>query len=246
MTRAVSRRAVLSIAAGAFLGSLAGPSTRLVGGRSTAEQVARRRRRTLYVGAYHWGFVILDADGVERQRVRLRKGTTVRLVAFSAGSADAVAALPQAIRRRLPSHEVLEMRNEGRIPVQQGMSLESLLEAAERDYPDHGLEVVPDASLTGMGPVRRPGWMAPGWRHDWPGMWGGDGGPDGLAPHGPRWPGHRGGMLVAPVYLGHHAAAPTVVTFRVDVPGSYALSCPVYCGYGHAYMVMPGALVVRE
>lgn len=99
--------------------------------------------RTLYVGAYHWGFILLDEDGVERENIVLEQGSTVEIVGFGLESDAAVASLPAHIRETLPDHETLEERNVDQIPAPNEEFLHDALEEAEELYPDHSLVVVP-------------------------------------------------------------------------------------------------------
>ena len=101
--------------------------------------------RTLYIGAYHWGFIILDEMGTERDRVELAAGSTVQIVAFGAGADEAVATLPDAVQEAFPGHEALEARNQERIPAPTEEYLHEALEAAEERYPDHSLAIIPAA-----------------------------------------------------------------------------------------------------
>lgn len=100
--------------------------------------------RTLYVGAYHWGFILLDEHGVEQGRVSLELGTTVKVVGFSVEAHEAVESLPAAIREGLPSHEQLETRNLEQIPASSEESLHEALEAAEAQYPTHSFVIIPE------------------------------------------------------------------------------------------------------
>lgn len=99
--------------------------------------------RTLYVGAYHWGFILLDETGTEREQVSLDAGSRVQFVAFGAGADEAIASLPDEIRAAFPGHEALEARNEERIPAPTDEYLHEALEAAEEQYPDHSLAIIP-------------------------------------------------------------------------------------------------------
>lgn len=164
--------------------------------------------RTIYVGAYHWGFVLLDEDGEERERMVLDRGTSLRLVAFNTGAERALGTLPTAVREAVPEHEALEDRTEDRIPPPSSGELHELLEEANDRYPDHSVAVMPS-----------------GGNH----MGGGMG----------------GGMMMHPVALPHNARRPTNATLAASQRGDYTLSCLTYCGYGHPYMDVDGAFVVR-
>lgn len=72
--------------------------------------------RTLYVGSYHWGFILLDEGGEEREHVVIDRGTTIRLVAFNTNAQQVLETLPPSIQDAIPDHHELEERNEGRIP----------------------------------------------------------------------------------------------------------------------------------
>ncbi|WP_254545651.1 hypothetical protein [Halomarina pelagica] len=162
---------------------------------------------TLYVGAYHWGFVVLDESGEELDRSVVDWGTPLSLAAFNAGAERAVRALPRAVREALPDHEALEGRNEGRVPPPRDGTLHERLEAANERYPDHSLAVMPSGGnhMGGMG----------------------------------------GGMMMHPVALPRDASSPTVVRLSASRRGDFTLSCRTYCGYGHPYMDLDGAIVVR-
>ncbi|MFB6164727.1 MAG: hypothetical protein ABEJ31_06165 [Haloarculaceae archaeon] len=99
--------------------------------------------RTVYVGAYHWGFVLLDADGTERERLTFAPGTEIKLVAFSTRAERAIAELPRAVRQSLPDHETLEVRNAERLPAPPDGTMHDALEEADRRYPDHSVAVMP-------------------------------------------------------------------------------------------------------
>ena len=170
---------------------------------------------TVYVGAYHWGFVLLDEGGDERERVVLDPGTALRLVAVNTEAHEAVAALPDAVRDAMPDHEALEARNEERIPEPPEGDLHDALAEANERYPDHSVAVMPAGS------------------NEMP-MGGGYG-----------MGGMRGGMMLHPVPLPHDAPRPTVAGLAATERGNYSLSCLTYCGYGHAFMELPGAIVVR-
>lgn len=99
--------------------------------------------RTLYVGAYHWGFILLDETGTEQEQVELEAGSSVKIIAFGAGADEAIATLPDAVREAFPGHEAVEARNEERIPAPSDEDLHDALEAAEERYPDHSLAIIP-------------------------------------------------------------------------------------------------------
>lgn len=108
-------------------------------------------QKTAYVGSFHWGYILLDEDGEELERLRLDQGTTVRLVAFNVNAAAATERLPKPVRNALPGHEALEERNEGAIPEPSDGDLHELLEEANERYPHHSLAVMPATHGPGMG-----------------------------------------------------------------------------------------------
>ncbi|MBX0297678.1 hypothetical protein [Haloarcula nitratireducens] len=55
--------------------------------------------------------------------------------------------LPQAIREAIPDHEVLEERNEERISPPADGDFHELLEAANEQYPDHSLAIMPSGQM---------------------------------------------------------------------------------------------------
>jgi heme/copper-type cytochrome/quinol oxidase subunit 2 len=48
------------------------------------------------------------------------------------------------------------------------------------------------------------------------------------------------------VYLWHHSTVPNELGFVVTTSGSFGFACPVYCGYGHPFMVERGRIMVTE
>lgn len=239
----------------------------------TTRQSGTTERETVraFVGSYHWGYFVLDENGEERDRLTLSAGDELRLTLFNVES-DAVEELPQAVRTNVPSSDERARRNEGAIPVPRGTDLETLHEAAEAAYPDHGLVVLDDEFLggsaggqgqgSGGGPGQGPG-GGPG-----QGPWGGHHGPHGGygpgggqtpgqgwgpgsgGPYGPMGPGGcwggYGGTLAPSVYLWHHATVPAELGFVVNTTGSFGFVCDVYCGYGHPYMAESERIVVSE
>ena len=147
MTRP-SRREFLSTAAAsaATLGLAGCLGTGFPGG-------AGAPNRSVYVGAYHWGFIVIDEDGNERERLVLDPGTTVRLVAFNTSAEDAISRVPQAVRNAVPGHETLEARNEGRIPPPSSGEMHDALEEATERYPNHSLAVIPSGWNHMRGPM---------------------------------------------------------------------------------------------
>lgn len=103
--------------------------------------------RTIYVGAYHWGFVVLNGSGEELERVDISRGDILRVVSFNTGASQAVETLPASIRGELPDHEDLEERNEERIPVPSNGDFHELLEEANEQYPDHSLAIMPSGQV---------------------------------------------------------------------------------------------------
>lgn len=229
-----------------------------------------------FVGSYHWGYFLLDADGNERDRVSVSPGDELRLTLFNVEADDATAELPEAVRAGIPSSEQRARRNEQAIPVPRGTSLEALHEAAEAAYPDHSLAIVSDEFLqtggrgqgrSGQGPQ---GPVGPG-QGPWGGHHGPHGGPygpgggqgpgggygPGGGPYGPGggqrpmgpggcWGPAFGGTLAPTTYLWHHSTVPAELGFVVDATGSFGFACTVYCGYGHPYMAETGRVVVSE
>lgn len=99
--------------------------------------------RTLYVGSYHWEFVLMDGSGKEQEQVVLDRGTSLRLITFNTGANQALETLPTSVREAIPEHHELEERNEGRIPPPRSGDRHELLEEANEQYPDHSVAVVP-------------------------------------------------------------------------------------------------------
>lgn len=198
MTPPTRRRAFLTTLGSAGLTGLAGClSGGLPGSGGSID-------RTLYVGSYHWGFVLLDDTGAERERIVLYRGTSFRLVAFDTSAEQALETLPTSVQEAIPDHHELEERTEGRIPPPSTGDLHELLADANERYPDHSVAV-----------------MSSGGNHMW------------------------GGMMMHPLELPHNARRPTTTTLIASRRGDYTLSCLTYCGYGHAYMDLDGALLVR-
>lgn len=135
MASTSSRRRFLATLGGTGLAGLAGCVS---GGLPWSESVDR----TLYVGTYHWGFVLADDSGEERDQVVLDRNTRVRLVAFNTGAEQALEKLPDAVRNAIPDHHELEERNEGRMPVPRHGDFHEALEDANERYPDHSLAVM--------------------------------------------------------------------------------------------------------
>ena len=200
VTSSLSRRAFLSTAAGATVALAGCVSTGTPGARRDADV-------TLYVGSYHWGFVLLDETGTEQTQWEVNPGDVVEIVAFNTSAARALEALPVAVRDAVPDHETLETRNEERIPSPPGGDLHEALEVANRRYPNHSLAVMPSGRNMG-------------------------GGMD-------------SGMMLHPVPLPADATSPTVARLTTPQRGDYTLSCLTDCGYGHPYMELDDALLVR-
>ena len=139
MSPTVQRREFLT-ALGVGIGSLSGCIGNLPGSGDGVD-------RTVYVGAYHWGFVMVDDGGEEREQVNTRRGDVLRVVAFNTGASQAVQALPASIRDALPDHEALEERNEERIPPPSNGDFHELLEEANEQYPDHSLAIMPSGQF---------------------------------------------------------------------------------------------------
>ena len=98
--------------------------------------------RTIYIGAYHWGFILLDEDGEEREQIVLNRDTSLRLVGFNTDAKRALETLPTAVRKSVPEHEALEERNKARIPLSSSDELHELLEEANKRYPVHSVVVM--------------------------------------------------------------------------------------------------------
>jgi len=169
--------------------------------------------RTVYVGAYHWGFLLLDEAGDEHERLVFDPGTTVGIVAFNTSAEGALSQLPGSVREAVPDHEALEERNEARIPSPPEGELHEALEEANERYPDHSLAVMPSGYNRMHDPM--------------------DGGMMG------------GGMMLHPIPLPRAASRPTTAGVRASERGDYTLTCLTDCGYGHPFMELDGAFVVR-
>lgn len=195
------RRREFLLAVGGAVASLSGcVSTALPGSGRDADV-------TLYVGSYHWGFVLLDDTGTERERVILDPGSSIKLVAFNTSAENALEALRSAVREAIPDHETLEERNEERIPSPANGDFHDELEEANDRYPNHSLAVMP-SGRNHMG-------------------------------------GRMGGMMLHPVPLPADATSQTTALLSASQRGNYTISCLTDCGYGHPYMELEGALVVR-
>lgn len=195
------RRRAFLLATGGAVASLSGcASTRFPGGGGTNADT------TLYVGSYHWGFVLLDDSGAEREQVVLEPGSVVDIVGFNTSAETALEALPTDVRDSIPNHEALEERNEERIPQPPSGDFHEALEVANEQYPNHSLAVMPSGRNMGGG---------------------------------------MGGMMLHPIPLPADATSPTTARLTATQRGDYTLSCLTYCGYGHPYMELVGALVVR-
>ncbi|MBX0349425.1 hypothetical protein [Haloarcula pellucida] len=199
---AVTRREMVALAVGT---SLAGCSGLLPAGQEgTAQPVNRQGTATstdgaqqertgetvrAFVGSYHWGYFLLDADGTERDRLTLSPGDELRLTLFNVEADSAIERLPQAVRAGIPGAEDRARRNEQTIPIPRGTSLDALHEAAEAAYPDHSLALVGDAFLrpSGRGQGEPPQGPGGGPYGPGDGPWGGHHGPHG--PGGGQGPG---------------------------------------------------------
>lgn len=139
-----TRRSFLASVGVASLTGLAGcTSVRFPGTPNGAQ-------RTVYIGSFHWGYILLDEDAQELKQLRLNQGTAVRLVAFNVNAAVATERLPRPVRDALPEHEALEERNEGIIPEPPDGELHELLEVANERYPHHSLAIMPATHGPGM------------------------------------------------------------------------------------------------
>lgn len=242
--RPTTRREMLALLGGTVLAG------RATGGVSARTEDVQQTRA--YVGSYHWGYFLLDADGAERDQLTLTPGEELRITAVNVESDAAIDALPSQVRAGIPSSDERARRNEESIPVPQDVNLEDLHEAAENSYPDHSLAVAADEFLRrrpaggqgpggGQGGGRGPGDGVQGGHHG-PVHRGGTGGPGVGGHHGP-WAVET---LAPPTYLWHHATVPSEIGFVVEDTGSFGFACTVYCGYGHPYMTEPGRVVVSE
>jgi hypothetical protein len=139
MSPTVQRREFLT-ALGAGIAGLAGCVGNLPGSSGGVD-------RTIYVGAYHWGFIIVDESGEEQDRISLQRNDVLRVVSFNTLASQAVQSLPASIRDVLPDHEALEERNEERIPAPADGDFHELLEEANEQYPDHSLAITPSGQV---------------------------------------------------------------------------------------------------
>ncbi|MDS0223278.1 hypothetical protein NDI54_18200 [Haloarcula sp. S1AR25-5A] len=139
MSPTVQRREFLT-ALGAGIAGLAGCVGNLPGSSGGVD-------RTIYVGAYHWGFIIVDDSGEEQDRIRLQRNDVLRVVSFNTLASQAVQSLPASIRDALPDHEALEERNAERIPDPADGDFHELLEEANEQYPDHSLAIMPSGQV---------------------------------------------------------------------------------------------------
>jgi len=207
VTIAFTRRTLLATATGA-IAVLAG----CLSGGLPGQPPRPTPDRSLFVGAFHWGYTMLAGDGTPRTSVTVSEGDVIRLVAFNMEAETATGRLPRTVRANLPDHERLEAANDADVPAPADGTLEEARTVANQRYPDHSVALVPSGGYGGM--------MGRG------GM-------------------GRGGMPFHPLFLGHDASTPVEVTFDAAVPDEYSLSCMTYCGYGHPYMDLDDALVVR-
>lgn len=136
MKQVGTRREFLAGAGAVTVTGLAGCTSALPGSGSGPD-------RTLYVGAYHWGFIVLDETGTEQEQITIDRGSTVEIVGFGVEAHEAVESLPSEIQEALPSHEQLESRNAERIPAPSEEYLHAALEDAEANYPGHSIAIVP-------------------------------------------------------------------------------------------------------
>jgi hypothetical protein len=106
---------------------------------------------TVYVGSYHWGFVLLDETGTERDEWTFDRDTIVDVVAFNTSAETALDALPSAVHEGVPDHETLEERNENRMPSPPTGDFHDALEDGNERYPNHSLAVIPSGRNMGGG-----------------------------------------------------------------------------------------------
>lgn len=135
---APAHRREFLLAAGGAVASLSGcVSAGFPGGPRGAADI------TLYVGSYHWGFLLLDESGSERERITIDRESAIDLVAFNTSAETALEKLPSAIREAIPDHETLEERNEERMPAPRSGDFHEALHEANERFPDHSLAVMP-------------------------------------------------------------------------------------------------------
>lgn len=140
MAPTVHRRDVLT-ALGVGIAGLAGCTS------GTSPRSGDDVDKTVYVGAYHWGYLMVDENGEEQEQVVLRRGAVLRLISFNTLSGQAVQALPSSIRETIPDHEALEQRNKERIPPPSAGDFHELLEEANERFPDHSLAIMPSGQM---------------------------------------------------------------------------------------------------
>ena len=144
------RRGFLSVAGGAVAALSGCVSNGLSGGRRAFDA-------TVYVGSYHWGFILLDDTGTEHDRIVFDRGDSVEIVAFNTSAETTLEKLPSAVREAIPDHETLEERNEERIPPPPNGDFHDVLDEANQNAPDHSLAVMP--SERNMGHMGEGGMM---------------------------------------------------------------------------------------
>ncbi|WP_158059279.1 cupredoxin domain-containing protein [Halorussus halophilus] len=130
-----------------FLSSLSVGIVSLAGCLSGSFPGSVQPDKTIYVGSYHWGFVLVDGNSEEQERVVLNRGDSLRIVAFNTLSSQSVGSLPESVRNAFPDHETLEERNEERIPHPSDGDFHELLEEANEQYPDHSLAIMPSGQF---------------------------------------------------------------------------------------------------
>ena len=244
MTDRFTRRTMLT-AMGGTAASLAGCVSGTLPGRRTQPSPDR----SLFVGAFHWGFVQLTGDGTRHDTVTLREGDVVRFVAFNMEAEDALAKLPTVVQKNLPDHEKLEAENDTDVPAPPSGTLAEKRAIANTRYPDHSVALVAAGGYGGMmGGSGGYGRNTDG-RGGNGGMMGGSGGRGeydrGMGGRGGSSGMMRGGMVFHPLFLPHDAPAPIETTFEASLRGEYSLRCLTYCGYGHPYMDLDDAVAVR-
>lgn len=154
MTRPLTRRAFLATTTGAAVG-LAGCLSTAPGSRPSTPSPDH----SLFVGAFHWGFVMLTGDGTRHTSVTVSEGDIVRFVAFNMEAEAAISKLPQVVRSNLPDHEKLEEANDADIPTPPSGTLAQKRAEANAKYPDHSVALVPSGGMMGGGGMGRGGMM---------------------------------------------------------------------------------------
>ena len=154
MTRSLTRRAFLAATTGTAVG-LAGCLSAAPGSRQSAPSPDR----SLFVGAFHWGFVVLTGDGTRHPSVTVSEGDVIQFVAFNMEAETAISRLPQVVRTHLPDHEALEAANDADIPPPPNGTLAQKRAEANAEYPDHSVALVPSGGMMSGGGMGRGGML---------------------------------------------------------------------------------------